>query len=277
MQLFALDSNNEIISAHRAAKQRDYICIECRGKVRVRAGLHRRHHFFHAHTPSPCRLSGKSMIHLQIQCHLERNLPSGDAALEWRFPEIDRIADVVWFTRKIVFEVQCSPIAAEEISQRNHDYASLGYQVVWILHDSRYNQYRLSGAEIALRTTPHYFTNMDSDGRGYIYDQFHIVLKGVRPARLQKCPINFSRPMEIEKNASLPRSLMQRVHFWNIGFEGDLLDRSVDLEEAFSLEERFFPRPKPISRWQIGVDLFWYWVIRPYNIIIQMMLERACR
>lgn len=277
MQLFALDTNHHIISARHALKQRDYFCIECQRKVRVRSGLHRRSHFFHAQDVSPCRLSTKTMSHIQTQCFLEQMLPPGQASLEWRFPEINRIADVVWFDQKMIFEVQCSPISAEEIFQRNRDYASLGYQVVWILHDKRYNQYRLSGAEMALRASPHYFTNIDADGNGMIYDQFHIIAKGLRLARLPPCPIDCSRPKDKQSDPMLPRLLQQRLHYWNSCFEGDLLDRPEDFAAACDLEERYFPKPIPRPWWRKLIDGWHTWVARPYNILFQILLERACR
>ena len=50
-----------------------------------------------------------------------------------------------------MFEIQCSPITAREIEERNSDYQSLGYQVIWILHDSLYNKGRLTAAEYFLQ------------------------------------------------------------------------------------------------------------------------------
>lgn len=281
MQLFAYNFSREIVSARRAAKRCDYICLECGGKVRIRSGAHRRPHFFHAEVSSSCRLSGKSMMHLQTQCYLEKILPTGDAALEWRFPEINRIADVVWFSKKIVFEVQCSPISNEEVHQRNRDYASLGYQVVWILHDSRYNQYRLSGAEMVLRASPHYFTDINVEGRGLIYDQFHVVLKGLRQAKLNRFPIDCAEPITPEPPPRPLRLLMQRSSFWTMGFKGDLMDRIQwdhdFLEQITVLENRYIPLPEKKAWWFKPIEMWNRWILRPFDIVLKIMLERACR
>jgi competence CoiA-like predicted nuclease len=43
-----------------------------------------------------------------------------------------RRADCLDEQRKLVIEVQCSPLSVEEFNARNRDYARLGYKVVWV-------------------------------------------------------------------------------------------------------------------------------------------------
>ena len=90
-----------------------------------------------------------SSSHLAIQKVLSKSLPG--SRLEHRFPSIGRVADVVYFPKKIIFEVQCSPISLKEVQKRNRDYLSLGFTVIWILHDRHYNKKTLSLAERACR------------------------------------------------------------------------------------------------------------------------------
>lgn len=158
MQLFAFNTRNQLVSANHAQKQNDYSCIECGSIVRLRGGLHRQKHFYHLKPDRLCRQSQKSLVHIQVQKSLQEILPRGECFLERRFPGIKRIADVVWEPRKIVFEVQCSGITAEEIASRNRDYFGVGYKVVWILHEKRFNKWKVSASERFLREHPHYFT-----------------------------------------------------------------------------------------------------------------------
>jgi len=180
MQIYALDDKKALIIAHVAQKQSDYLCPECGGKVRVRKGKHRTPHFFHLSHNKHCLQSGKSAVHLAVQNHLLDVLPAGEVVLECRFGKINRIADVVWMPRRLVFEVQCSSITAEEVQARNRDYAREGFQVAWILHDQRFNRWRVTAAEECLQQDPVLFTNMDARGRGKIYAQRSVMREGVR-------------------------------------------------------------------------------------------------
>lgn len=286
MQLFALDENEIPISAIRAVKQRDYTCVECRGTVRLRSGIHRRKHFFHVNAAPSCRLNGKSLVHLQTQCVLQSRLPKEECQLEVPFPSIKRIADVVWESKKIVFEIQCSPITREEVLLRNKDYLGAGYQVVWIFHDRRFNRKRMTGAELALReNSPFYFTDIDQEGKGIIYDQLDSVKKGFRSWTGDPFPIRISAPFSISRslvgqNKEVPGVIKKRLANWLVAFEGDLVhalcaERSAGfLRKAWEVEQRICPQARGMEKIK---QLFEAWVIRPYRIIFQMLLEKASR
>ena len=107
--------------------------------------------------------------HKVIQKTLADFLPG--SIIEYPFPSIRRIADVVFFPKKIIFEVQCSPISVEAVQKRNRDYSSLGFTVIWILHDRIYNQKIATPAELYLRQTLSYYTSMTPFGHGFFYDQ----------------------------------------------------------------------------------------------------------
>jgi hypothetical protein len=51
------------------------------------------------------------------------------------FPDLCRIADLVWEERKLIFEIQCSPILRQEAEKRVRDYAMKGYTVIWLVID----------------------------------------------------------------------------------------------------------------------------------------------
>jgi competence protein CoiA len=235
MQLLAHSKEGKVVNAQRAHKQKTYRCLECGGQVRVRGGIHRQLHFYHLEPTISCRQHQKGMSHLQVQSYLLHRFGESDCSLEYRMPEINRIADVVWLSQKIVFEIQCSPISALEVRQRNADYQKLGWTVVWILHDRRFNQIRHSAAEAELRHSPHYFTNMNGEGVGLIYDQFDHLAKGRRLHRLPYLPINVVALKKIEsslaRNKALPRLVQRRIQSWRLYLADDLTDLALEGEK----------------------------------------------
>ncbi|WP_068470766.1 competence protein CoiA [Candidatus Protochlamydia phocaeensis] len=288
MQLYALDQTKKLISAQRANRQQDYYCIECQSCVRLRAGLQRKRHFYHVQPTRSCRLHQKGPIHLQLQLHLYDLLPPQDCRLEYRLPEIGRIADVAWLSKKIVFEIQYSFITSEEVERRNQDYRKAGWQVVWILHDHLYNQVRLTAAEQALRTCPHYFTNMDREGKGCIYDQFDLVNKGLRKQRMKPLPVDLTQPQEFEKSSDSNKRLrlvFQRACQWPFFFSGDLSclqrqkETSFYLQAAHMKEDQFYgdealqAKKRAYQRMKSFIKHLFY----PYRLLFHLWLEKACR
>jgi competence protein CoiA len=225
MQLYALDKSFLVLASH-AHRDKSYICPECHGFVRIRGGERRQIHFYHARRPASCRQHGKSLAHLQIQLHL-KSLIAG-LTLEKRFQ--NRIADACWAAEKIVFEVQCSPISLEEAKSRCEDYQRHGFTPVWILHDKRFNNRRLSPAEGYLRLhTPTYFTD------GYrIYDQFEVCHSGRRLYASPPLPIDAGRPLR--------KDLSMISRSWSLSFQGDLSDH--DPNQWKKLEQKILHRTR---------------------------------
>jgi len=222
MQLYALDDNSPIL-ATEALKQKNYQCPECLSPVRLRGGPHRQFHFYHVRSHPSCRQHQKSLAHLQLQLHLKSLIPS--SSLEKPFPHISRIADVAWEEKRLVFEIQCSPIPLSEAQSRCEDYARAGYTAVWILHDRRFNKKNLSAAESFLRARSCYFAQTTQ-----IYDQFEILQGSRRVFRGPQLPVDPTQP--IFENDRL-------------SFTGDLFDRtSKDPQNRAMkrLEKRFVKR-----------------------------------
>jgi competence protein CoiA len=104
---------------------------------------------------------------LAVQFHLQTLL---NLKLEEPFPAICRIADCACHERKLILEIQCSPISAFEVKSRISDYNSKGYQVIWILHDREFKKRRLSAAEVFLKRHGLFFyTDMNPEGFGHFY------------------------------------------------------------------------------------------------------------
>lgn len=302
MQLCALEVDGTLVFAEKAHKRRDYSCLECRQPVRLRKGLHRQAHFFHSVPNGACRLHAKGLPHLMLQYFLQNLLPDGEAEMECRFPAIGRIADIAWHAQRLIYEIQCSPISAAEVAARNAAYASVGYRVVWILHDSRYNQRRLAEAEDFLRDSPHYYTDINQRGEGQVYDQFSLVTKGMRTQRLPRVPIDLSQPdfeaadRMVSRFRHLPLPFRQRAGAWQMRFSGDVVDRCLrrmanaagggDLgDEALDAElaeamRRCFPASGLLSvrpLWNRAKVVWQWYVAAPYRAVLRLCLERACR
>lgn len=279
-QLYAFDSTNHLVNSQTASKKVDYFCPECKRVVRLRGGIHRQNHFYHLEVTPGCRQSGKSLEHLQTQLYILNALPKDEVQLEYHFPQIQRIADAVWSAQKIIFEVQCSPISLEEIQLRNRDYAKEGYTVVWIMHDKRFNQRRVTAAENYLYPFASYFTNISEIGEGFIYDQYSHIEKGIRK-NLKPLKIDLTQPRK-RKAVVGPfelKLLDLRNKTNHLYFCGDLLHRSLEpsLDDAAyfqeaKLLEKSARKPSP-PFWRQAI----LWIIRPYRLLLQMLLERACK
>jgi competence protein CoiA len=224
MQIYAIDALGNLIQAQNAERFETYICPECGSRLRIRGGRLRKFHFFHLQ-PAQCRSHSKSLTHLHIQLILQKMLAPERVILEHRFPQIGRIADVVWPAKKIIFEVQVSPISAAEVKARNQDYKQMGYQVIWILHDRRFNRYRLTPAEAQLRFSTHYFTNINSFGKGFFYDQHSLVQAKKRIRRSRRFPIYFKNFKHVNEMQFLGQTPPERKK-WKISFQGDLFHDS---------------------------------------------------
>lgn len=272
MQLFALEGltgQKQPILAHEAEKGKDYLCPECKATLRVRGGTTRQIHFFHLKTSPLCRQHQKGIIHINLQIHLKDLLMHEGAELEYHFPSIGRIADVACLKSKRIFEIQYSPISVTEARERSKDYESLGFQIIWILHDRRFNKRTLSAAEEFLRQKMCYFTNMDHEKRGLIYDQFEILQNGKRVFRGSPLRIDLQTP---KKNNSttldLPSIIQKRLEKHSIFHHGDLVDRffSGGLSTfVFDLEKKFSNKKTHFS--------FWKKLQESYHVLFHFLLS----
>ncbi len=284
MQLYAYDKEEQLISAQQAHKHTDYFCLECKSIVRLRSGPHRQRHFYHTAPTPQCRQHQKGATHIYLQHYLQQKLTLSDARLEWPFPQIGRIADVAWLSKKIVFEIQYSHINAQELLARNSDYARLGWQVIWIFHDFRYNQRRLTAAEMAVRNSPHYFSNMEPQKGGIIYDQFDLCENGIRKHKLPQLELQFDNlnPRYLPKNILWPLiSNKERLQSWSLSLKGDMASLVMDntqteyLQQAKALEMAHLRSISSQNR-SIFAKLFQD-AHKIYQTIFRYILEKHCR
>lgn len=250
MQLYALDADQPVLAAN-AQRHKDYLCPECHHPVRLKKGLSKQPHFFHRRSLVSCRQHQKSLAHLRIQLHLKSLIP--EVQLEKIYPAIQRIADVAWESRKIVFEIQCSPISIQEVLQRMADYTSAGLQVVWVLSDRQFNKKKLTTSEQFLRSIPcYYFHNT------LIYDQFDVVYQSYRLFKGPPLPVDLTDPLPIIPHLTKQLASLKKRRF---SFQNDLYDRlgKEDAVQRFYRFERAHLASWRKLRWR---KLYQTWVLK---------------
>jgi len=251
MQLYAL-KEKIVVSADDAEPGKNYNCPYSRNPLRLRAGRFKIRHFYHYKTRRKCLRARKNSSHLATQLLLLRLLPKNEAEIEVRFPEVGRIADVVWEPKKIIFEIQCSRITLIEAKKREADYAQMGYDVIWILSDSLFNKRRPTPAEIYIRCSGGYFS---SSNRILLYDQFEVFDKGRRLFKTHRCMIKPRFPKLCQNNLppNAPRYLRERYSYSKYYFKGDLTDRSMKSDKVIkslnAIDKQM--RKNPITLWNI--------------------------
>ncbi len=244
MQLYASDQEGKKCFARFAQKGNDYFCLECAARVRVRSGTAIRPHFYHLSQESSCRQSGKTEEHIAIQQLLLDQI--GGGILEMRFESVGRIADLFWEEKKLIFEVQCSPITQQEIEERNRDYESLGYSVIWILYDKTFSHKKKTGCQKVLTGRTHYYSNAK-----VIYDM---------QSRFQKKVVEVSSimPLSFSKALLLDQEMHIRFYSWAYYTKGDFLWHALQ-------------KPQKRSRFSLNS------IPALFKAIWQLVLERSCK
>jgi competence protein CoiA len=281
MALFAVD-DDDLIEAYRAEKGKTYYCLECFYPVKVRRGSNHFFHFYHLKASPSCRLYSKSEDHLRAQVELQKAFPPNVLLVERPFLTINRVADLCWEERKIIFEVQCSLMNEQEAQQRIHDYKSVGYEVVWLLDDRTYNKKIVRPAERFLREHSCFFLSLKRGTLSAYYDQFEIFAVNQRVRKGNPRAIDFRqirRTPSPEELAYLPRQVSRLFETCPYYFKGSRLDsalwsrHSPIVKETMrywrNLEvriEREFAKPTVLKTW-ITRYLVW-----PYKSLLKKLL-----
>ena len=244
MQLYAQDQKGTRVFVELAEKAKNYFCRECQKEVRARGGPHIQLHFYHVEKNGLCRQNGKTDQHLLLQKLLNAAYPGSEQ--EFRFPTIGRIADVAHVDKKIIFEVQCSPMTSEEMQQRVQDYGQVGFQVIWILSDSTFLKKKVSAFEMALQDFPHYYAKGQN-----VYDACGVIHQGMRSGRpvMKNIKIaTLAKRSPEESKKKLPQALRRRHAKWEYHFAEDLLEQDEMLFAALvAKEEALAPKKMRFS------------------------------
>ncbi len=132
-------------------------------------------------------------LHRSIQEYILSKLPEGEAIIEYSLP--NHYADVAWIEKKILFEIQCSPLPIEKAVKRVKDYHEMGFSLVWILHEKSFNRKSLNRSELYLRGQVAYYTNLSVTSHGVIYDQYEHYRDGKRILRSKPLPVDIAKPI----------------------------------------------------------------------------------
>lgn len=190
MPLYALNEGHwQHIS--EALKGGRYRCPECDCPFIVKKGVKTAPHFAHKKTMRNCRLFSRGENHMLAKKFLESLFADKNPILERPFPSIRRIADICIESEKLIFEVQCSAIPKSQAKKRMRDYSSIGYRLLWILDDARYNKRILRPEEETLREHGALFLSVK---KGILYEQREI-LRGKRREKLERA--HFLNPDKI--------------------------------------------------------------------------------
>jgi hypothetical protein len=185
----------------------------------------------------------------------------GTCHLEYRFPQLGRIADLCCLRSKWVIEVQCSPISLAEVQAREADYMRAGFQLLWVLHEANFNGKMVSAAERHVRMRGAYYTNINAEAEGMIYDQAEWVTGRVRRARSRRCPVDLSQRFPLVKGLVRHPLFAQRASLCP-GDASDLFIKGqLPIPSAWGLTEA----GENQSRWQR--------VQRFYRLCLMWLLE----
>jgi competence protein CoiA len=277
MPFYACDENDEILHACEATKTGTYHCIECFLPVKLRRHRHLSYHFYHLKASPSCRLYSKTEDHMLAQLQIQKLFPPGAIQLERLFSSISRVADVCWEEKKLIFEIQCSLLEIPEAEARIRDYASEGYQVIWLLDDRIFNRRKGLAVEIFLRKTPAYYLHVRRGLTSLYYDQFEVFGKEQRRKKGKKLPIDLLSPRKLPSRdwqlsgVRFPRQVLDRAQR-ELYFQGDRLYKALQafrfasaalsMEYWHNLEKIFAKRPKRANRIKI---FFRYYLLDPYE------------
>lgn len=230
MSLYAVDQD-DLIHADDAHLGKIYRCLNCFGPVKMRRRKWKFSHFYHVQKAPACRFYSKSEGHLAAQVELQRLFPKGALQMERSFTQIHRIADACWEKEKIVFEVQCSQITEKEAQMRIHDYLSIGYDVVWLLDDKRYNKRVLRPAEEFLRSRSAYFLSI---GEMAVYDQFEGFSEGRRVWKGKSLPVDLRQVRNALKTEFCKELYPKQIVPLRVNrhFYGDRLSRALQFPQV---------------------------------------------
>lgn len=280
MPFFAL-KEDKLVSAWDGSIQEIYLCLECRGLLKLKQRK-RCPHFYHISSAPSCRLYSKSEDHLLIQLGLQKIFPPGEVVMEKPFLSVGRVADLFWERENIVFEIQCSFLFEPQAKERISAYRQAGIEVIWILDDRIFNKRKLRPAEMFLRHHQGYFVSSPRKPSMMFYDQHEILIDGERVKKGQKLPIQFSKVKTVNDPfwpEKIPEQLVHRIPFCVRYFQRDLIDRVLScrkwpflkesLEFWWALEMEWKTRPSPWT-------LFWRdYLWEPYCDLIEMIVLKV--
>jgi competence protein CoiA len=276
MALYAVEDDDLIYAGH-AESGKVYWCLDCFGPVKRRRGKLHFYHFYHTAASPKCRLYSKTEDHLLAQLQIQKQFPAGVLQMERPFIKINRVADLLWESEKIVFEIQCSPMTDKEAEMRIRDYRSQGYEVVWLLDDKRYNKRVIRPAEDYLRRHSTYYLTIRAGLDSECYDQFEVFASGRRVRKGKRLRLDLEKIRRMPKiafNADLfPKQITQLD--CTRYFAGDRLYRALTYPQAMpywrTLEIQLAVEKPTISKFRRWL---WRHIGSPYYAFLERLIRK---
>ena len=88
------------------------------------------------------------------------------------FKQVSRRADLFWPQKGLIVELQCSDISFETLMARNSCYRRLGFNTLWIFHQTSLRSYKKKQLISWWKKRPFFelaFTSLSPNGEGEIY------------------------------------------------------------------------------------------------------------
>jgi len=175
-----------------------------------------------------------SSLHRDLQFHLLKKLSFFLPKREVRFGSINRTADILIESKRLIFEIQCSAISRKEVMMRNADYEQRGYRTIWILHTKQFGRKNASPAEKYLEDREHYYSNFAASG-GEIFDNVRFP---------KKSWLRYNNPVRIETISPFIQTRGTTAVRKNAQYycKGDIVDLLMNNSEtAEAVIERLYP------------------------------------
>jgi competence protein CoiA len=278
MALYAVDED-DLIHAADAMTGKTYWCMDCFGPVKRRKGRLKFPHFYHLSSAPNCRLYSKTEDHMLAQIQLQKSFPKGVLQLERPFIDINRVADLCWEAEKVVFEIQCSPISPKEAEMRIRDYRCIGYEVIWLLDDKRYNKKVIRPAEALLRAHGGYYLSLRQGLNSDYYDQFELFANGKRIRRSKKILLDLknirNKPNVSFPEAQFPKQVIElncKKYFCNDRTDKALRNQQLLMQNWRALEIHFAKTRKKSFRFKKWLFLF---LLSPYQELLRKLLKKS--
>jgi competence protein CoiA len=264
MALYAVD-DDDLIYAGYAETGKIYWCMDCFAPVKRRAGKRAFPHFYHLKASPNCRLYSKTQDHLLAQVQLQKSFPPNVLQMEKPFIQINRVADLLWEKEKIVFEIQCSPITEKEVEKRMFDYHSIGYDVIWLLDDKRYNKRLLRPAEKSLRKQACYYISIKQGLFSEVYDQFEVFAEDVRVKKSKQMTLDLQKVRNKPKvqfdEKLFPKQVLQLESKKYV--YGDRVDKA--LQSHFLTMQNWLSLETQLGKVRCKTDKFTLWARKYYS------------
>ncbi len=176
--------------------------------------------------------------------------PEGSVILEQRFK--GHIADIYWPEKRIVFEVQCSPISYEAAKKRTEDLEKLGLTVIWILHQKTFNKKHLSPSELYfVNKKRSYYTNISQAGEGWVFDQEEAIFDFNRLAKSPPREIDLSELLHKKYNVCFKNEVKSLGFITRIALYKDIW--KVKLKIFLIIIKREFTYFYTYFKWKISL------------------------